>query len=142
MAGPSGASIRVARPTRDLHACVEFYVDAVGLERLGGFEGHAGYDGIFVGPAGGLAGAPWHLEFTRHGSGGPEPRPTHEDLLVLYLPASELAAAQGRLARAGYGAVQHDNPYWSSVGAVVVPDPDGYLLVLCPAAQRPYADRR
>lgn len=128
----------MARPSRDLAACLAFYVDALGLERLGGFEGHSGYDGVFVG----LTGADWHLELTSHVSGRPEPSPTREDLLVLYLPAGDVVAAKARLAGAGHPAVEHENPYWSTVGAVVVPDPDGYLLVLCPAGAGPYADGR
>jgi catechol 2,3-dioxygenase-like lactoylglutathione lyase family enzyme len=142
MVEPGVGSIRVARPSRDLDAGLAFYVDGLGLARMGGFEGHAGYDGAFVGPVGGGAAAPWHLELTRHASGRPEPSPTPEDLLVLYLPAGDVAAAKARLAAAGYAAVEHENPYWSSVGAVVVPDPDGYLLVLCPVEAGPYAGGR
>jgi catechol 2,3-dioxygenase-like lactoylglutathione lyase family enzyme len=119
----------VARPSRDLAAGAAFYVDALGWARLGGFQGHAGYDGVFLGPRGGA----WHLELTRHRSGQPEPHPTAEDLLVVYLPAGEVIEAAARLAQAGYPAIPHENPYWSRVGAIVVPDPDGYLLVLCPA---------
>jgi hypothetical protein len=74
----------------------------------------------------------WHLEFTSNSSGSPQPTPTDEDLLVLYLSKREVAAAAARMADAGSCALQHENLYWASVGAVVVRDPDGYLLVLCP----------
>lgn len=78
---------------------VAFYVDGLGLARLGGFQGHAGYDGVFVG----LPGTPYHLEFTHHVDGSPGDVPTAE------------------------------NPYWEGIGAVTVPDPDGWRVVLAPA---------
>ncbi len=124
------ARVRVARPSRDLAAALAFYVDVLGLEQLGGFAGHVGYDGVFVGPSG----ADWHVELTRHESGSPAPTPTDEDLIVLYLPSEEVASAAARLALAGHAAQHHHNPYWARAGAVVVRDPDGYLLVLCPEA--------
>jgi catechol 2,3-dioxygenase-like lactoylglutathione lyase family enzyme len=113
---------------RAIGASLRFYVEILGLEHLGGFADHDGYDGAFVG----MNGADWHLEFTSSASGSPQPTPTDEDLLVLYLSKEELAATAGRLADAGSHALHHDNPYWASVGAVVVRDPDHYLLVLCP----------
>lgn len=52
--------VRIARPTDRLEAVTAFYVDGLGLPRLGGFEGHDGYDGVFIG----LPGTPYHLELT------------------------------------------------------------------------------
>jgi catechol 2,3-dioxygenase-like lactoylglutathione lyase family enzyme len=120
--------MRVARPVRDMSASVAFYVTVLGLEPLGGFTGHAGYQGAFVG----LPGADWHIEFTRHTSGRPAAGPTDEDLLVLYVPEDRLRAAATRLADAGSGPLRHQNPYWAHAGASVHRDPDGYLVVLCP----------
>lgn len=120
--------MRVARPARDLAQVVSFWVDTVGLAHLGGFTGHNGYDGVFVGPPG----REWHLEFTRHGSGEPVPTPTDEDLLVLYLAVDELERITARLAAAGHSPVDHANPYWAGAGALAFRDPDGYLLVVCP----------
>jgi catechol 2,3-dioxygenase-like lactoylglutathione lyase family enzyme len=120
--------MRIARPVQAIGVSLWFYVELLGLEHLGGFGDHEGYDGAFVG----VNGADWHLEFTSNSSGSPQPTPTDEDLLVLYLSKREVAAAAARLADAGSYALQHENPYWASVGAVVVRDPDEYLLVLCP----------
>lgn len=120
--------MRVARPSTDLQRSLQFYVEALGLERLGGFEDHSGYDGAFVG----LKGAQWHIEFTIHSSGHPKPSPTDEDLLVLYLAQPIIHETIARLNEFGYATLEHANPYWGSVGAAIFSDPDGYLLVLCP----------
>lgn len=124
---------RVARPTDRLEEVVRFYRDGLGLPVLGGFQGHAGYDGVMVG----LPDARHHLEFTRRGGGPAVPPPTAEHLLVLYIP--ELATRDGivsRLAAMGYRAVPPENPYW--VGrAVTVPDPDGWRVVLFHGRWRP-----
>jgi catechol 2,3-dioxygenase-like lactoylglutathione lyase family enzyme len=122
------ASLRVARPVRDIPACLRFYVDTLGLVHLGGFAGHEGYDGAFVGPVG----AQWHLEFTRHTSGIPVPSPTDEDLLVFYVSPDQLQSFGESLHAAGATPLRHENPYWATVGAAVYRDPDGYLVVLCP----------
>jgi catechol 2,3-dioxygenase-like lactoylglutathione lyase family enzyme len=120
--------MRVARPVRQISESLQFYVDILGLERLGGFSGHRGYDGAFVG----RAGSDWHIEFTSHESGTPEPTPTEEDLLVFYVSADQLEAAVTSLTEAEVELVRHENPYWAHAGAVVCRDPDGYLVVLCP----------
>jgi catechol 2,3-dioxygenase-like lactoylglutathione lyase family enzyme len=124
------AGLRVARPVGDLAVALRFYVDVVGLTHLGGFAGHDGYDGAFVG----VRGADWHLELTHHASGLPSPAHTEEDLLVLYLANDQLLERAARFEELGFHSVVHPNPYWSDAGAVVFRDPDGYLLVLCPAA--------
>lgn len=48
----SPSSMRVVRPVSQIAASLRFYVDILGLERLGGFAGHDGYDGAFVGRPG------------------------------------------------------------------------------------------
>jgi catechol 2,3-dioxygenase-like lactoylglutathione lyase family enzyme len=121
-------SMRVARPVSQIPASLRFYVDILGLERLGGFAGHDGYDGAFVG----RPGSEWHIEFTSHESGVPAPSPTEEDLLVFYVSEDQLQAAATSLGEAGFGLIRHENPYWANAGAVVCRDPDGYLVVLCP----------
>src|SRR5260370_14155288 len=110
--------MRIARPVRAIAASLHFYVEVLGLEHLGGFHDHDGYDGAFVG----VTGADWHIELTRHSSGLPRPTPTDEDLLVLYLSSGDVAAAAARLERAGSPPLHHANPYWGIVGAVVVRD--------------------
>jgi hypothetical protein len=121
-------AVRLARPSTDLAAITAFYLDLIGMESLGGFDGHAGYDGRFVG----MPGRDWHLEFTHRVDGLPAPAPTAEDLLVLYLPGEHISAIRRRLATAGHEPVTPENPYWSQAGAAMYRDPDGYLLVLCP----------
>jgi catechol 2,3-dioxygenase-like lactoylglutathione lyase family enzyme len=122
------SSMRVARPVRQIPASLRFYVDILGLERLGGFAGHDGYNGVFVG----RAGSDWHIEFTSHESGVPAPSPTQEDLLVFYVSEDQLRAAVTSLGGAGIELIRHENPYWADARAVVCRDPDGYLVVLCP----------
>lgn len=120
--------MRVARPVRQISASLRFYVEILGLNHLGGFSGHDGYDGAFVGPAEG----DWHLEFTSHESGLPRPSPTEEDLLVLYLSEEQLRTVVSGMKESGVELVRHENPYWAQAGAVVCRDPDGYLVVVCP----------
>jgi catechol 2,3-dioxygenase-like lactoylglutathione lyase family enzyme len=125
----SPAAMRVARPVVDMAESLRFYVEILGLGHLGGFEDHEGYSGAFVG----VEGAQWHLEFTSQAGGSAAGAPSDEDLLVLYLPVEQLLAAAARLTEAGVETVRHENPYWAQAGASVFRDPDGYLLVLCPA---------
>lgn len=121
--------VRIARPTDRLDEVVAFYVDGLGLPRLGGFAGHAGYDGVFVG----LPGTAYHLEFTHHADGSPGVVPSAEHLLVLYLGSGDaVRTAAARLAALGHEPVQAENPYWAQVGAETVPDPDGWRVVLVP----------
>lgn len=125
-AGLPVTQVRIARPTDKLEALVRFYTEGIGLRRLGGFEGHAGYDGVFLG----LPGFGVHLEFTRHVAGSPCPAPTRDNLLVLYVP--EVAARDAivaRLSSLGHPPVEPENPYWVQQG-VTVEDPDGWRVVL------------
>ncbi len=118
--------LRVARPTNDLAALVHFYCEGLGLERLAGFAGHHGFDGVMLGHPG----APYHLEFTREDGQLVAPAPTAEHLLVFYYPdAAAWLAATTRLEAAGYAAVPAYNPYWDAQGCTFA-DPDGYRVVL------------
>lgn len=122
--------LRIARPTDDLDALVAMYRDGLGLEELGGFRDHEGFDGVMLG----RAGADWHLEFTRrrgHAAGG---APSGEHLLVLYLPEREAwQAACARAEAAGFVAVTAENRYWERSGRTYR-DRDGYRVVLQNAA--------
>lgn len=132
-AGLGGAHLRVARPTDHLAAVVEFYRDGLGLEVLGEFHDHEGFDGVMLGQKG----AAYHLEFTRK-AGHPAGRaPTEDNLLVFYLrDADEWARAVARLESAGHKPVKSFNPYWDKKGRTFA-DPDGYRVVLQNAAWEP-----
>jgi catechol 2,3-dioxygenase-like lactoylglutathione lyase family enzyme len=116
--------VRVARHTSRLAELVRFYRDGLGLEELGGFDDHDGYDGVFLG----LPGTGVHLEFTS-GAGHAPPAPHEESLLVLYL-GDELAVEEVRN-RLGAEPVEPANPYWSRNGVTFL-DPDGFPVVLVP----------
>ena len=125
------AQVRVARPTDKLREIEHFYCEGVGLQKLGSFENHDGYNGLLIG----LPGAGYHLEFTQHATGSPCPAPTRDNLLVLYIPSiAHIDLIVNRLEQMGYPEVAPDNPYWKGKGAVTVEDPDGWRLVLMPTA--------
>jgi catechol 2,3-dioxygenase-like lactoylglutathione lyase family enzyme len=118
--------VRFARHTGRLEEVVRFYGEGLGLPELGRFEGHDGYDGVFLG----LPGTDAHLEFTRGGDhAAPSPHP--ETLLVLYLGSPEAVdEVRGRLG--GAAPVEPANPYWATRG-VTLADPDGFRVVLVPS---------
>jgi len=123
---PPWTAARLARPARDLALSVRFYRDLLGLPVVGGFEGHAGYDGVFFGLPGGA-----ELELT---AGPARPAPsTEDDLLVLYVGTlREVESTGARLAAAGVATVASPNPYWNRTGQTYL-DPDGYRLVVAAA---------
>lgn len=120
------AQVRIARPTDKLNEVVQFYVDGIGLKRIGGFKGHQGYDGELLG----LPGISYHLEFTQHDDGSPCPAPTKDNLLVFYIPNEDAVnRIVERLGAMGYFPVPPENPYWEQDG-VTIQDPDGWRVVL------------
>lgn len=102
------------------------YCDGLGLQVLGSFEGHDGFDGVMVGPAGGT----WHFEFTHCREHVVRPTPTPEDLMVLYIgdPVDWRSSCETML-EAGFAPVPSFNPYWDARGRTFQ-DPDGYRVVL------------
>lgn len=119
-------SVRIARPTNQLHEVVRFYRDGLGLPLLGTFEDHEGYSGVMLG----LPGRAYHLEFTARSDGSPIGTPTPDNLLVFYVSdRASIEAQAARLAAMGYHAVPPLNPYWAGI-AVTIPDPDGWRVVL------------
>ena len=120
---PRWVATRIARPTADLPRAAAFYRDLLGLTVTGGFEGHDGYDGVFLAlPGGG------ELELT---AGPVAPRPgTDEDLFVLYLATrAEVAAFAAHLDAAGVPSVASRNPYWQRWGREFL-DPEGYRVLV------------
>lgn len=118
--------MRVARPTDQLEAVVRFYRDGLGLEELGSFADHEGFDGVMLGSRGGA----YHLEFTHHRGHAVGRAPTKDNLIVFYLPdRAEWEEAVRRMIAAGHSPVPSYNPYWDLVGKTFE-DPDGYRVVL------------
>lgn len=119
-------TLRVARPVADLARSRRMYAEGLGLAVQGGFEAHAGFDGVMLG----LPGAGWHLEFTVCHHHPVAPAPTAEDLLVFYHPdAADWQAACERLLAAGFVEVPAFNPYWNQGGRSFA-DADGYRTVI------------
>lgn len=123
--------IRIARPSRDLSRAERFWVRGLGLSVL--YRADAGgapdeHDLLMVG----RPDAAWHLELV-HGARLVEPRPTEEDLLVIYLDGPVPDELVAGLEEHGGRRVPSPNPYWNEWG-VTVEDPDGYRLVLCARA--------
>jgi catechol 2,3-dioxygenase-like lactoylglutathione lyase family enzyme len=122
----SKAHLRVARPSEDLAALVQFYRDGLGFDVLSEFKHHDGFDGVMLG----RKGAAYHLEFTRKAGHKVGRAPTEDNLLVFYLPdVGEWESAVTRLEKAGYTSVKAFNPYWDRKGKTFE-DPDGYRVVL------------
>jgi catechol 2,3-dioxygenase-like lactoylglutathione lyase family enzyme len=122
--------LRVARPTDNIDALIPFYRDGLGLDVLCRFKDHEGFDGVMLG----LAGAPYHFEFTRSHSHTAGRAPTADNLLIFYVPdVEEWRTAVDRMQSAGFMAVPAFNPYWEQRGRTFE-DPDGYRVVFQNAA--------
>jgi len=118
--------LRVARPTDHLDEVVRFYMEGVGLAKLGTFDDHDGFDGVMLG----VPGAAYHLEFTRKRGHIAGRAPTGDNLLVFYLPdEQQWQEAINRMIGARYEPVPSFNPYWDRAGRTFE-DPDGYRVVL------------
>ncbi|WP_233260538.1 VOC family protein [Paenisporosarcina sp. OV554] len=118
--------MRIARPTDQLDKIIEFYETGLGLQRVGEFWKHNGYDGVMYG----LPDTNFHLEFTAHEAGSPCPAPTNDNLLVFYLPNWDVInKVASTLEEMGYPEVKSENPYWEDAG-ITIEDPDGWRIVL------------
>ncbi|WP_330458612.1 VOC family protein [Streptomyces sp. NBC_00820] len=128
MPADATAHVRIARPSRDLGAAERFWISGFGLDVLYRHEadGASGDASLLMA---GLPGAAWHLELVHDPAAPVEPRPTAEDLLVVYLGEPVPDSLVERLEEHGGKRVSAHNPYWDTWG-VTVQDPDGYLLVL------------
>lgn len=122
--------LRVARPSDNLDAVVEFYRDGLVFTVLNKFTDHDGFDGVMLGHLG----ADYHLEFTRKTGHTSGKAPTEENLLVFYFPDEiEWLQAVDQMTRNGHRPVKSFNPYWDKNGKTFE-DPDGYRVVLQHAA--------
>jgi catechol 2,3-dioxygenase-like lactoylglutathione lyase family enzyme len=123
-------TLRVARPSDNLEALLQFYQQGLGFTLLHKFEGHQGFDGMMLGDPG----AAYHFEFTKAHGHAAGRAPGADNLLVFYLPdPARWAAAVARMRAAGFDPVPAFNPYWDHLGATFE-DPDGYRIVLQRAA--------
>lgn len=117
---------RIARPTNQLEKLIDFYEKGLGLERIGEFWQHEGYDGIMLG----LPDNQYHIEFTQSEEIMELPHPTKEHLFVFYVANRfERDKIVNRLACLGYQEAEPENPYWGR-GGVTIEDPDGWRIVL------------
>lgn len=117
---------RIARPTNQLEAVIEFYTKGLGLQIIGRFSAHDGYDGVMLG----LPDYTHHLEFTQHTSKHPLPEPTQENLLVFYFDDyQQYLEANRRLQGLNFFPVKPENPYWAGKSETYE-DPDKWRVVL------------
>lgn len=127
MAADGRAHVRIARPTREIKAAERFWISGLGLRELfrKTADGTEDHDLLMAG----WPDAGWHLELVHNPADPVEPRPTEEDLLVIYLGEAVPDDLVARLEQHGGRRVPSRNPYWDTWG-VTVEDPDGYRLVL------------
>lgn len=118
-------TFRFARHTNNLEQLKSFYIDILGLELLGSFENHEGYDGVFIGKLN----ENWHLEFTKSDeivtfNFG------EEDILVFYPNTKlEFELIHDRIESHSIKFIDSKNPYWNENGKMIL-DPDGYRIVI------------
>lgn len=119
--------LRVARHTSDLNKITAFYNEIIGLEKLGEFRDHDGYNGVFLG----YKHSKWHLEFTAS-KDDPIHQPDEDDLLVFY-PESYTAfnKLRQRFLKNSILEQPSKNPYWNKNGICIL-DPDNFLIVISP----------
>jgi catechol 2,3-dioxygenase-like lactoylglutathione lyase family enzyme len=122
----SSSVLRVARPTDNLDALVQFYQGGLGLKVLARFENHDGFDGVVLGEQG----ARYHFEFTKARDHKAGRAPTEDNLIVFYIPDFSAWSDRVELMKiAGFEPIPAFNPYWDRSGATFE-DPDGYRVVL------------
>lgn len=115
---------RYARHTDDLEKIEKFYLEVVGLEKIGSFEKHNNYNGIFLGPKN----ANWHLEFTTS-SDLPKRKFDQDDILVFYLNSEiELNKIRETIRKKNIKTEVSKNPYWLKNG-LMISDPDGFNVI-------------
>jgi hypothetical protein len=118
-------TFRFARHTNNLAQLKSFYIDILGLEFLGGFENHEGYDGVFIGKPN----ENWHLEFTKSDeivtfNFG------EEDILVFYPNTKlEFELIHDKILANKIEFIEAKNSYWNVNGKIIL-DPDGYRVVI------------
>lgn len=117
-------TFRYARHTTDLKKIEKFYTEIVGLEKLGGFQNHENYDGLFLG----LPNLNWHIEFTTS-TEKPNSKFGEDDILVFYVNSKiELAKIKETIQKNNINLEIPKNPYWEQKG-IMISDPDGFKII-------------
>lgn len=116
---------RYARHTNNLEKLKSFYTNVLGLELLGEFKNHNGYNGIFLG----FPNADWHLEFTQT-----KENTIHtfdEDDILVFSPKSKIEydTLIERFCAHKISFIEPKNPYWIENGKLIL-DPDGYCIAI------------
>ena len=116
---------RYARHTRNLKEVEQFYKEILNFEKLGGFENHNGYDGIFLGKAN----LNWHLEFTSSDD-SPKQIFDEDDLLVFYPEKKEdYLFILEQIKKKKIPSCEPKNPYWKENG-ILIKDPDNFGIII------------
>ena len=119
--------LRVARHTNDLKKVENFYVNILGFERLGGFQNHNNYDGVFIGKPD----SDWHFEFTQSKTEA-DHKFDDDDIIVLYPDTiTKYNKLLESLLENDIKKIIAINPYWNENGQMFL-DPDGYRIVISP----------
>ncbi len=118
-------TFRFARHTNNLKKLKSFYIDVLGLELLGGFENHDGYNGVFIGKPN----ENWHLEFTQ--SNEILNHKFNEDDILVFYPNNKLEykLLLEKLKKYSIEFITAKNTYWNENGKLFL-DPDGYRIVI------------
>jgi catechol 2,3-dioxygenase-like lactoylglutathione lyase family enzyme len=122
-------NLRIARHTDDLEKIEDFYVNILGFERLGGFQNHNNYDGIFIGKPK----LDWHFEFTQ--SDAKADHTFDEDDILIFYPETILEYNNliNNILENGISIITSKNPYWNNPevsGGKMFLDPDGFRIVI------------
>ena len=118
-------TFRYARHTNDLARLTQFYVEVIGLDKLGEFNDHSGYNGVFLG----FPGSDWHIEFTES-SDEAKHTPDEDDLLVFYANNKrEFDEIITRVEERQIPQKKSKNPYWAQHG-IEITDPDGFGVII------------
>ncbi len=116
---------RYARHTTDLKKIEFFYQTILGLEKLGSFKDHQGYDGIFLGKKA----ENWHLEFTVSNE-LPDHKADDDDGIVLYPETKEeYNQILHQIEEYTIKKVQAKNSYWNENGVTIL-DPDDFRVII------------
>lgn len=117
--------LRIARHTNNIDKIEDFYVTILGFERLGGFQNHNNYDGVFIGKPK----LDWHFEFTKSSE-----KANHhfdeDDILVVYPETIiEYNRLINNILENNISIITSKNPYWNENGKMFL-DPDGFRIIV------------